>query len=106
MGKLAGAIVALLVVAPAVAPAQTAGVPATAASRAAGATAPSGTDTPVAPVAGTRLDPADRPLPTVDGSGVNQSSDTSSTGAVMPPVGAPRLPGVPLNPPTGPSAPP
>lgn len=106
MGKLAGAALALLVIAPVGTFAQTAGAPSPVPARAAGATAPSGTDTPLSPVAGTRSEPANTSLPTVDGSGVNQSSDSSATGAVMPPVGAPRLPGVPLDPPTGPTAPP
>ncbi|HEV2675606.1 MAG TPA: hypothetical protein VGV37_13765 [Aliidongia sp.] len=106
MRKSSLAALALLLASPGYALAQTAGAPAVTAPHTTGAVAPSGTDTPVTSVPGIRLEPANTPLPTVDGSGVNQSGDTSNTGAVMPPAGAPRLPGVPMNPTTGPTTPP
>ena len=70
------------------------------------APAPSGTDTPVATVPGTvRSAPPTSneslPLPSVDSSGANRSNE-SITGQVKAPIGAPRLPGEPSNPPTGP----
>jgi hypothetical protein len=98
------AALAVVALVPAYASAQVSGTPA-----AAGKTAPSGTDTPAATVPGTvRLDPSirpsnvDAPLPTVDGSGANRSN-SSTTGEVKAPIGAPRLPGEPSNPPTGPN---
>ncbi len=66
--------------------------------------APRGPDTPVATVPGAApVQPAniDLPLPSVDSSGANRSN-SSTTGEAKPPVGAPRLPGEPMNPPTGP----
>jgi len=67
-------------------------------------TAPSGPDTPVATVPGTvRAEPPNvsPPLPSVDSSGANRSNE-STTGEAKAPIGAPRLPGEPANPPTGP----
>lgn len=96
------ATLALVAVAPALAMAQMTGAPSSAG--AAGGTAPRGMDTPVAKVPGTvRSEPPNvaPPLPSVDSSGVNRSND-SATGEVKPPIGAPRLPGEPVNPPTGP----
>ena len=70
--------------------------------------APRGADTPVAPVPGAgpsippnALPATATPLPSVDSGGANRSSD-SATGEAKPPIGAPRLPGEPANPPTGP----
>jgi hypothetical protein len=94
---------ALVALAPAYASAQATGTPPTAAGR----TAPSGTDTPVAavpggpPVSVSSQSSIDAPLPTVDSSGANRSR-TSTTGEAKAPIGAPRLPGEPSNPPTGP----
>ncbi len=99
--KLSYALTALMVMAPLAAAAQTSGVPAVP-PRVGGTIAPSGTDTPVAPVPGTTASPAQSSFPTVDSSGANQSSENNATGAAMPPAGAPRLPGTPMTPPTGP----
>ncbi len=66
--------------------------------------APRGPDTPATTVPGTvRAEPpnVNPPLPSIDSSGANRS-DSSTTGEVKAPIGAPRLPGEPLNPPTGP----
>ena len=60
--------------------------------------APRGPDTPVTTVPGTvRAEPpnVNRPLPSVDSSGANRSSDMSTTGEARAPIGAPRLPGEP-----------
>ncbi len=101
MSKLSSAICIALLLLPVMAVAQT-GTPTAIPPRAAGAAPPSGNDTPVAPIAGTSTDPTGPSLPRVDSSGVNQSSANSATGQVMPPAGAPRLPGEPMTPPTGP----
>ena len=96
------AALALVAAAPALAIAQITGAPSSAG--AAGSTAPRGMDTPVARVPGTvRSEPpnVNPPLPSVDSSGANRSND-SATGEVKAPIGAPRLPGEPVNPPTGP----
>jgi hypothetical protein len=98
-------MLALAALVPAAALAQTAGAPPSVSAGAAGNTAPSGADTPVATVPGTgRAEPpnASPGTPTVDSSGANRSND-STTGEVKPPIGAPRLPGEPMNPPTGPN---
>ena len=106
MRKPLSALYALLAIAPLAAFAQTTTSPSPVPTSAAGVTAPSGADTPVSPVPGAPSEPSNAQPPTIDSSGVNQSSAHNATGAVMPPPGAPRLPGVPMNPPTGPTSPP
>lgn len=95
------AVLALVAATPAVAVAQMSGSPSSGGTV---GTAPRGMDTPVTKVPGTvRSEPPNLnpPLPTVDSSGANRSND-SATGEVKPPIGAPRLPGEPINPPSGP----
>ena len=97
-------VLAVLALAPAYAQAQIAGTPPSAAV--ATPPTPSGADTPTTAIPGAPnlAKPAnvDLPLPSVDSAGANRSS-SSTTGEVKPPIGAPRLPGEPLNPPSGPS---
>ena len=97
-------VLAVLALAPAFALAQVAGKPPAAAV--ASPPAPSGPDTPTAAIPGApnTAMPAnvDLPLPSVDSAGTNRSS-SSTTGEVKPPIGAPRLPGEPINPPSGPN---
>ncbi|HLZ67300.1 MAG TPA: hypothetical protein VKQ29_13795 [Aliidongia sp.] len=98
------AALVLLVLGPGGVAAQVVGAPSPDSAQAAGGTAPRGRDTPVPSVPGTvRAEPPNvtPTLPTVDSSGANRSNE-STTGEVKPPVGAPRLPGEPQNPPTGP----
>jgi hypothetical protein len=70
---------------------------------------PRGPDTPIATVPGGTatvtppLPSNTMPTPAVDSAGANRSSTDSSTGEAKPPIGAPRLPGEPSNPPTGPN---
>jgi hypothetical protein len=93
---------AVLALVPTYAGAQVAGTPP---AVSVGTPAPRGPDTPVATVPGTvRAEPpnVNPPLPSVDSSGANRSSDMSTTGEAKAPIGAPRLPGEPSNPPTGP----
>lgn len=93
---------AVLALVPASAGAQVAGTPA---GTVGSMTAPRGPDTPVAKVPGTvRAEPPNvtPPLPSVDSSGANRSSDLSTTGEAKAPIGAPRLPGEPSHLPTGP----
>lgn len=98
-------VLAVLALAPAYAQAQVAGKPPAAAAVASPPT-PSGADTPTAAIPGApgTASPAnvDLPLPSVDSAGANRSS-LSTTGEAKAPIGAPRLPGEPLNPPSGPS---
>jgi hypothetical protein len=93
---------AALALVPAYASAQIAGTPPAAAGR----VAPSGTDTPATTVPGTvQAAPpivVSTPSPPIDSSGANRSSALSSTGEAKAPIGAPRLPGEPSNPPSGP----
>jgi len=92
------ALAAVLALAPAYGSAQVAATPPAVSI---GTTpAPRGPDTPVATVPAQPAN-VDLPLPSVDSSGANRSSE-STTGEAKPPIGAPRLPGEPMNPPTGP----
>ncbi len=97
-------VLAVLALAPVYAQAQVAGKPPAAAV--ASPPTPSGADTPTAAIPGTPAVSApanvDLPLPSVDSAGANRSN-SSTTGEVKAPIGAPRLPGEPLNPPSGPS---
>lgn len=92
---------AVLAFVPAYAGAQVAGTPPSVSV----GSAPRGADTPATTVPGTvRAEPpnVNPPLPSVDSSGANRSSDMSTTGEARAPIGAPRLPGEPSNPPSGP----
>lgn len=94
---------AVLALVPASAGAQVSGAPS--AGTVGSTAAPRGPDTPVAKVPGTvRVEPPNvtPPLPSVDSSGANRSSDLSTTGEAKAPIGAPRLPGEPSHLPTGP----
>ena len=97
-------VLAVLALVPAYAQAQVAAKPPAAAV--ASPPAPSGADTPTAAIPGAPGTAAtanvDLTLPTVDSAGANRSN-SSTTGEVKPPIGAPRLPGEPLNPPSGPN---
>ncbi len=103
--SLLGLVIVLL---PACATAQVSSAP-PAAAPVRGATAPKGPDTPVSTIPGASptVAPApvpsnDTPIPAVDSSGANRSATESTTGEAKAPIGAPRLPGEPANPPTGP----
>jgi len=97
-------VLAVIALAPAYAQAQVAPKPA--APVIASPPAPSGADTPAAAVPGasgtSTTANVDLTLPTIDSAGANRSN-SSTTGEAKPPIGAPRLPGEPLNPPSGPA---
>lgn len=74
------------------------------------AASPRGPDTPTSTIPGgtatvtpTLIPSNDAPIPAVDSSGANRSTAGSASGEAKAPIGAPRLPGEPSNPPTGPS---